>query len=216
MFERADRILDAAGELLLKHGYRRVTVEDIATRADVGKGTIYLHWRTKLELFEALMLRESIEVVEEFTAALRRDPAQVQPHRFARMSFLAMSRKPLLQAMIATDPELLGKLAKHPMRSHDVLAAERFFEVAERFALFRPDVPNVRYALSAAQGGFYLYPALETELDVEARADALAFTVRHAFEPAEEPTAEVLAAAATEFISIFQELIPPYRKWIYD
>ncbi|MGN9836545.1 TetR/AcrR family transcriptional regulator [Nonomuraea sp. H19] len=219
MFERADRILDAAGELILRHGYRKVTVEDIAVRAEVGKGTIYLHWRTKDELFEALLLRESIEVVEEFTAMLRRDPAQVRPHRFARASFLAMSRKPLLQALFTTDLELLGKLANHQLRSHDLLAADRFFRVADRFALLRTDVPNLRYTMTAAQTGFYLlngHEVADSELDVEARADSLAFTVRHAFEPAAEPSAEVLAAAATEYISIFEELIPPYRKWIYD
>jgi AcrR family transcriptional regulator len=217
--ERADRILDAAGELILRHGYRKVTVEDIAALADVGKGTIYLHWRTKDELYEALLLRESIEVVEEYVALLRRDPGQVQPHRFARASFLAVSRRPLLRALFTTDLDLLGKLAKHPMHSHDLLAADRFHQVAERFALFRTDVPNLPYAMTAASAGFYLLNGLETadsELDDEARADSLAFTVRHAFEPADEPSAEVLASAATEYISIFAELIPPYRKWIYD
>jgi AcrR family transcriptional regulator len=217
MFERADRILDAAGELLLRHGYRKVTVEDIAARAGVGKGTIYLHWRTKDELFEALMLRESIEVVEEWAAMLRRDPAQVRPHLFARASFLTLSRRPLLRALFSTDLELLGKLARHPMRSHDLLAAERFHRVAERYALLRTDVPNVRYTLSAAQTGFYVLDTIEDAgLDDEAKADALAFTVRHAFEPAEEPSAEVLAAAAAEHVAIFEQLIPPYRKWIYD
>ncbi|TMR90316.1 TetR/AcrR family transcriptional regulator [Nonomuraea basaltis] len=219
MLERADRILDAAGELIIRHGYRKVTVDDIAARAGVGKGTIYLHWRTKDELFEAVLLRESIELVEEFAAMLRRDPAQVQPHRFARASFLATSRRPLLRALFTTDLELLGKLSQHQLRSHDLLAADRFYQVADRFALLRTDVPNRPYAMSAAQTGFYLLSGLESagsELEDEARADSLAFTVRHAFEPAEEPSAEVLAEAAAEYISIFEELIPPYRKWIYD
>ncbi|MEU8321383.1 helix-turn-helix domain-containing protein [Nonomuraea sp. NPDC048881] len=219
MAERADRILDAAGELLLRHGYRRVTVDDIAGRAGVGKGTIYLHWRTKNELFEALLLRESIEVVEEFAALLRHDPAQVLPHRFSRAAFVSMSRRPLLRALFTTDIELLGKLAKHPLRSHDVLAAERFQRVADRYGLLRPDMPHPRYTLSAASTGFYLLGGIDTvgtELSVEEQADALAFTVRHAFEPAVQPSAEVLEAAAAEYVAILEELIPPYRKWIYD
>jgi AcrR family transcriptional regulator len=217
VFERADRILDAAAELLLRHGYRKVTVEDIASRAQVGKGTVYLHWRTKDELFEALMLRESIEVVEAFITLFQRDPGQVRPHRYARASFLEVNRRPLLRALFATDFELLGKLAGHPMRSHDLLAAERFHRVAERFALLRTDAPNLRYAMGATALGFFLIDEFKgSEMDDEAKADALAFTVRHAFEPAEEPSAEVLAAAAAEFVAIFAELIPPYRKWIYD
>jgi AcrR family transcriptional regulator len=41
--DRADRILDAAGDLLLRLGYRKVTIEDVAQRAGIGKGTVYLH-----------------------------------------------------------------------------------------------------------------------------------------------------------------------------
>ncbi|MFI9595729.1 TetR/AcrR family transcriptional regulator [Nonomuraea sp. NPDC052265] len=219
MVARADRILDAANELLLRHGYRKVTVEDIANRAGVGKGTVYLHWRTKNELFEALLLRESIEVVEEFAAMLRRDPAQVLPHRFSRAAFVSMSRRPLLRALFTTDIELLGKLVKHPLRSHELLAAERFQRVADRHGLLRADMPHPRYTLGAASAGFYLIDGIDaigSELSVEEQADALAFTVRHAFEPAVEPSAEVLEAAAAEYVAILEELIPPYRKWIYD
>ncbi|MFI6481897.1 TetR/AcrR family transcriptional regulator [Nonomuraea sp. NPDC050663] len=216
---RADIILDAAGELLVRHGYRRVTVEDIANRARVGKGTVYLHWRTKVELFEALMLRTSIDFIEELADLLRADPTQVRPHRFARASFLAICRRPLLKALFTTDFDLLGKLAHHPMRSHDLLAAGRIHDTATRYALLRPDVPHLSYALTAAQTGFYLFDGGESageQLSDEARADALAFTVRHAFEPADEPSPEALTAAAAEFAAIYQELIPPYRKWIYE
>ncbi|MGW2198666.1 helix-turn-helix domain-containing protein, partial [Streptosporangium sp. NPDC001682] len=42
---RADRILDAAAELLVRLGYRKVTIDDIARLAGIGKGTVYLHPR---------------------------------------------------------------------------------------------------------------------------------------------------------------------------
>jgi AcrR family transcriptional regulator len=34
--ERAERILDAAAELMLRRDYKRVTIEDIAKQAGVG------------------------------------------------------------------------------------------------------------------------------------------------------------------------------------
>ncbi|HEY0932927.1 MAG TPA: TetR family transcriptional regulator, partial [Trebonia sp.] len=37
---RESRILDAAGDLLLAFGYRKVTIEDVARRAEIGKGTV--------------------------------------------------------------------------------------------------------------------------------------------------------------------------------
>ena len=37
---------DAAADSLLRWGYPRVTVDDVAARAGVGTGTLHLHWRT--------------------------------------------------------------------------------------------------------------------------------------------------------------------------
>jgi TetR/AcrR family transcriptional regulator, fatty acid metabolism regulator protein len=42
-----DSILDATDRLLARFGYRKMTVEDIAAEAGIGKGTIYLHFSSK-------------------------------------------------------------------------------------------------------------------------------------------------------------------------
>jgi AcrR family transcriptional regulator len=60
---RESRILDAASELLLVFGYRRVTIDDVARRAGVGKGTVYLHWASKLELFATVLIRDAAAIV---------------------------------------------------------------------------------------------------------------------------------------------------------
>ena len=45
-----DAILDATDRLLARYGYRKMTVEDIASEAGIGKGTIYLHFSSKEEV----------------------------------------------------------------------------------------------------------------------------------------------------------------------
>lgn len=45
-----DSILDATDRLLGRFGYRKMTVEDIAAEAGIGKGTIYLHFKSKEEV----------------------------------------------------------------------------------------------------------------------------------------------------------------------
>src|SRR5438874_10954358 len=72
--ERAERILDAAAELMLRWGYNKTTIDDIARYAGVAKGTIYLHWKTREDLFTALMKREYIRLVEDVEQRSANEP----------------------------------------------------------------------------------------------------------------------------------------------
>ncbi|GAA4481204.1 helix-turn-helix domain-containing protein [Microbacterium panaciterrae] len=48
--QKLDRIIDAARELFTEHGIDDVTTQQIADRADIGAGTLFLYVRTKGEL----------------------------------------------------------------------------------------------------------------------------------------------------------------------
>lgn len=52
------RLLDAALDVMLERGYERVSLGEITERADLGTGTLYLHFRDKRVLYEALVRRE--------------------------------------------------------------------------------------------------------------------------------------------------------------
>jgi AcrR family transcriptional regulator len=55
--ERVSRaILEAARELLVEEGFTRLRLEHVATRAGVGKATIYRRWRSKEALALELLL----------------------------------------------------------------------------------------------------------------------------------------------------------------
>ncbi|MGW1681642.1 TetR/AcrR family transcriptional regulator [Saccharopolyspora sp. NPDC002376] len=216
--ERADRILDAAGELMIRLGYRKVTIEDVARQAGIGKGTVYLHWRTKERLFEALILRASAELIIELAADLRRDPREIQPHRFLRTAFLATQRRPLLRALVTADAELLGSLTNSPARAREQEITDRYFALVSKHGLVRDDVPHLVYAINATTTGFYTMGSIKpglASLDDEAAADVLAHTVQHAFEPDLDPDPASLASAAAEIADLFDELNTSYRERIY-
>ncbi|MEV0698407.1 TetR/AcrR family transcriptional regulator [Saccharopolyspora sp. NPDC050389] len=216
--ERADRILDAAGELMIRLGYRKVTIEDIARQAGIGKGTVYLHWRTKERLFESLFLRESADLTAELIDRVRRDPEEVRPHRFMQTSFLATQRRPLMRALVTGDAELLGNLKQGDAQSRGQEFTARYVELINKYGLVRDDVPHLVFSLYATVTGFFLLESINPHLeglDDQAKAEALAQTIHRAFEPDEGPDHSSLTAAAAEISALFDEINANYRKWIY-
>ena len=64
------RLFEAAVELIAEQGFSATTVDDIALRAKVAKGTVYYNFASKTALFEEL-LRHGINLLtEEFRAAV--------------------------------------------------------------------------------------------------------------------------------------------------
>jgi AcrR family transcriptional regulator len=58
-----ERLLDSAIAVFAEKGYEAATIDDIATRAEANRGTVYLHFKNKREVVEALFdrMRESAE-----------------------------------------------------------------------------------------------------------------------------------------------------------
>lgn len=55
--DKRERILDAAQSVFSRKGYHQARVEEIAVLADVGKGTVYEYFSSKLELFQQMFIR---------------------------------------------------------------------------------------------------------------------------------------------------------------
>jgi len=45
-----DAILDATDRLLAEKGYKKMTIDDLAAEVGIGKGSVYLHFRSKEEI----------------------------------------------------------------------------------------------------------------------------------------------------------------------
>ena len=121
--ERAHRILDAAAELCLRWGYDKTTVDDVAKQADVAKGTIYLHWKTREMLFAALVRRERVRLLSEV-----REHAPANLHELLRELVGGLLRRPLMKALILGDSAVFGKLSRQKKGSPTTLEQGAAFE----------------------------------------------------------------------------------------
>ena len=95
----------------MRLGYRRVTIEDVARQAGIGKGTVYLHFPTKEALFLAVLLRIHHGVTARMVARMEADPAEVLPGRLTRSMYLDIADDPVTRPLYLGDGEVLGRLA---------------------------------------------------------------------------------------------------------
>lgn len=110
--QRPEEILDAALHEFTVRGYSGTRLDDVASRAGISKGLVYVYFRTKEELFKAVVrtflvplvesLRVEVETSDQSAEALIRGPL------LKTMKRVAASRAgDLLRLMIAEGP-------KHP------------------------------------------------------------------------------------------------------
>ena len=64
------RLYEAAVELIAEQGFSATTVDDIALRAKVAKGTVYYNFASKTALFEELLRHGIGLLTDEFRAAV--------------------------------------------------------------------------------------------------------------------------------------------------
>jgi len=66
--ERRGAIIEAAMDEFIARGFAATRLDDVAKRADVAKGTIYLHFKDKEALFEELIRTAIVPLVSRLTA----------------------------------------------------------------------------------------------------------------------------------------------------
>jgi len=111
----AERILDAARQLLSRYGLRRTSLADIADHAEVGRATLYRRFPNREGLLGALIAREAtglIARVDEEIAQFE-SPLDRVVHGF--LAFVHQLRSnDLLGSLATTDPDAVLPLLTSP------------------------------------------------------------------------------------------------------
>jgi AcrR family transcriptional regulator len=87
-------------------------VDDIARAASVAKGTIYLHWKNRDQLFVALLRRERVNLLTEVRASMSAQAHSATLRALLARLALVYQRRPLLTALLVRDIAVIGKLAR--------------------------------------------------------------------------------------------------------
>ena len=90
---KRERILRAAAELFAGKDYHRVLIDEVARRAEVGKGTVYRHFETKEDLFVAVLSYAVDLATERLRAKIERASDPVEQLRVACKQALRFFRE---------------------------------------------------------------------------------------------------------------------------
>ena len=104
--ELSERILDATLALAAESGVRRLTVEEVATRAGVGRVTVYRRFGSKQALMDSLAARESARMLAELDAETPKEGPMEDRIAAGFVTSLRLIREhPLLSRLARVEPD---------------------------------------------------------------------------------------------------------------
>lgn len=194
--QRKERILDAAATLLVRWGYRKTTIDDVAREAGVGKGTIYLHWKDKSELFRAALMRAQEQAGADIMQRIAADPEGGLFHRVWTHGMLAALSNPLMAAIMGGKTDIFQGLAgAFDPGTIDRMSGdyEEYVIQLQQAGLIRSDipVPIIAFVTAALKIGVINTPDLfgpEHTPPLEQLTDVISDLLRRWLEPERLPS----------------------------
>ena len=124
-----EAILDATDRLLARQGYKKMTVDDLAREAGIGKGTVYLHFSSKEEIALSHIDR-IIDRLKQNLAAIARKSSAVEErlremviervmYRFDGVQHYSQSLNEMLTIL---RPKLLERRKRHFIEEAQIFA----------------------------------------------------------------------------------------------
>lgn len=108
------KILQAATSLFLRQGYKKTSVGEVAAEAGVAKGTVYLYFATKIELWIAAVAIEKREFIERMRPVFSNElEPRARLKQFLVNNLVMAQEMPLISRMLA-DNSMMAMLSEIP------------------------------------------------------------------------------------------------------
>ena len=112
--DRRRQILDAATALIIRQGYDKTSMSEIAQEAGISRGTVYLYFTNKDRLFEALIRHEITCYVEAWLQYVETNDAVASMGAIYRSVQHAVNSRPFMAAMMKRDRRVAGSYFRKP------------------------------------------------------------------------------------------------------
>lgn len=142
--QREDKIISAAETLLMEKGFYALNMDQVARTAGLAKGTVYLYFKTKEELFLKVFERQSAAWRDEIEGAL----AGLDSTRETLLDMLVKTtaHKPLFTRLVALTPIVFEyNIPLEQLRQHKLWVFENLYQLG--------NLLETRFNLQPNRGG---------------------------------------------------------------
>lgn len=112
---RPAEIIEAAMDIFVESGFAAAKLDDVAKRAGVAKGTLYLYFATKEDLFRAVVqhaVAVNLQAIEEAAKTFRGSLVELVPILLARVAVQMRDRRvPALARLVISESRVFPDLA---------------------------------------------------------------------------------------------------------
>lgn len=212
---RETQILDAATDLLIRYGYDKMTMDDLAEAAQVSKGALYLHFSSKQALIDALIQRELERALADFALRLGR-VQQVTLAELFRSSTLTLASNPVMRAMMNRDRRVLGdylrRASQLPIMQQYTSFSADFMRQLQQAGLVRQDISAevLAHLLLALRYGLFVIQDFAPQHEpppIELVGDGLVKLLDSGFGANDAPRDEAARAAVEALLAYARRVV---------
>jgi TetR/AcrR family acrAB operon transcriptional repressor len=217
---REAEILNAASDLLIRYGYDKMTMDDLAEAAHVSKGALYLHFESKQALIDALIQREAERTVADFAQRLS-SVQRITLAELFRSSTLALAANPVMRALMNRDRRVLGdylrRAAQLPIMQQYTSFSADLMRQFQDAGLVRRDMPpeviahlllSLRYGLFVVQD----FAPQHQPPPIEQVGEGLVKLLDTGFAAADEPRDETAHAAVDALLEYARRIMDALNR----
>lgn len=103
---KKELVITAAQKSFERYGYKRTVIDDVVREAGIAKGTFYLYFKSKEDLFLEVVMAIRQEIMEEYWEAIsNKQTAAEKIAETLRFSLVALKKHPLFAKVTSRDEE---------------------------------------------------------------------------------------------------------------
>jgi AcrR family transcriptional regulator len=175
-------VLQEAAKLFRHYGLSKTTMEDIARAVGKGKSTLYYYYKSKEEIFDAVMQREKDAMLRRIQVAVEQQETAAQKlEAFTRMKFREIAQISVLYQIVVREVQNCTEMERGIRKSFDhnemtlIKGILQFGVDNGEFSNIKDtDLELMAFVIISAQRGVEIASILTDKLEeIEATMDAL-------------------------------------------